>query len=179
MPYDNTLRSRRLDGSLPRARYRRRRVSVNLNLAKGDSVHKGTPGEHEMADELKLTELQRLVDEYVSERGWRKYHKPKDIAISIAVESSELLELFQWKRDPVESGRLDDALRARLGEEVADIVIYCACMANALSIDLSEALLHKIEKNRGKYPAGEVSKLKDWDEVRSVCRIPSEGRGDD
>lgn len=132
-----------------------------------------------MPDELKLTELQRLVDGYVSERDWKKYHKPKDIAISIAVESSELLELFQWKPDPVESGKLDDVLRARLGEEVADIVIYCACMANALGIDLSEALLDKIQKNKRKYPVSKVAKAKDWDEVRLKRTKPSEKNGDD
>jgi len=132
-----------------------------------------------MPDEFKLTDLQRLVDGYVSERGWKKYHKPKDIAISIAVESSELLELFQWKPDPIESGKLDDVLKARLGEEVADIVIYCACMANSLDINLSEALLDKIEKNRTKYPVDKVLKSKDWDEVRSVRTKPSQKNGDD
>ena len=45
--------------------------------------------------ELTVVGLQKLVDDYVTERDWKRYHKPKDIAISIAIESSELLELFQ------------------------------------------------------------------------------------
>lgn len=132
-----------------------------------------------MEKKLSVAEFQRLVDDYVIERDWKKYHKPKDIAISVAIESSELLELFQWKPDPLETGRLDKGLKARIGEELADIVIYSACMANALDIDLSEVLLDKILKNRMKYPVGEVAKAKDWDEVRSTRSKPSAKNGDD
>ena len=132
-----------------------------------------------MEKKLSVAEFQQLVDDYVTERGWKKYHKPKDIAISVAIESSELLELFQWKPDPMETGKLDKELKARIGEELADIVIYSACMANALDIDLSEVLLGKIKKNRRKYPAEEVAKAKDWDEVRSIRSKSSENNGDD
>ena len=132
-----------------------------------------------MEKKLSVAEFQQLVDDYVTERDWKKYHKPKDIAISVAIESSELLELFQWKPDPMETGKLDKELKARIGEELADIVIYSACMANALDIDLSEVLLDKIKKNRRKYPAEEIAKAKDWDEVRSIRAKPSEKNGDD
>ena len=132
-----------------------------------------------MDAELTVERFQRLVDEYVSERGWKMYHKPKDVAISIAIESSELLELFQWKPDPLETGKMNKELKGHLGEELADIVIYSACMANALEIDLSEVLLDKIKKNRRKYPAEKVAKAKDWDEVRSIRSKPSEKNGDD
>jgi len=128
---------------------------------------------------LSVTDFQQLVDSYVSERDWKKYHKPKDIAISMAIESSELLELFQWKPDPLESGKLDKKLKGRIGEELADVIIYSACMANALDIDLSEALLDKIQKNKRKYPVGKVANAKDWDEVRSVRAKPSDKNGDD
>jgi NTP pyrophosphatase (non-canonical NTP hydrolase) len=129
--------------------------------------------------DLRFSEFQRAVNDYVKERNWKKYHKPKDIAISIVIESSELLELFQWKPDPLESGKLDKNLKARLGDEIADVVIYCACMANALGINLSEVLLEKIKKNRRKYPAEKVAKAKDWDEVRCIRSKPSEKNGDD
>ena len=132
-----------------------------------------------MEKKLSVAEFQRLVDNYVTERDWKKYHKPKDIAISIAIESSELLELFQWKPDPLDTGKLDKELKARIGEELADIIIYSACMANALDIDLSEVLLNKIKKNRRKYPAEKVAKAKDWDEVRSIRSKPFEKNGDD
>ena len=132
-----------------------------------------------METKLSVAELQRLVNSYVTERDWKRYHKPKDIAISIAIESSELLELFQWKPDPLETGKMNKELKGHLGEELADVVIYSACMANALDIDLSEVLLDKIQKNRMKYPVGKVAKAKDWDEVRSIRSKPSEKNGDD
>lgn len=132
-----------------------------------------------MVAELTVVELQKLVDDYVTERDWKRYHTPKDIAISIAIESSELLELFQWKPDPLERGKLDKELKGRIGEELADVVIYSTCMANALDIDLSEALLDKIQKNKRKYPVSKVAKAKDWDEVRSVRAKPSQKDGDD
>lgn len=128
---------------------------------------------------LTLREFQRQVDEYVGERGWSRYHKPKDLAISIAIESAELLELFQWKPDPLEAGRIDEDLSAHIGEELADVIIYSTCMANALDIDLSKTLLGKIAKNRKKYPVGKVVKAKDWDEVRLVRAKSSEKNGDD
>jgi NTP pyrophosphatase (non-canonical NTP hydrolase) len=129
--------------------------------------------------DMRFSEFQRVVDNYVNERDWKRYHKPKDVAISLAIESSELLELFQWKPDPVESGKLDQELKARIGEEIADIVIYAACMANAVDIDLSEALVDKIHKNKCKYPVEKVAKAKDWDEVRPVRAKRSEKKGDD
>ena len=132
-----------------------------------------------MAAQLSIQELQRLVDSYVAERDWKRYHKPKDIAISIAVESSELLELFQWKPDPVDTGALNNELKSRIGEELADVVIYCACLANSAGVELSEALLDKIHKNRRKYPVEKVAKAKDWDEVRSIRSKQSENNGDD
>ena len=132
-----------------------------------------------METKLSVAELQRLVNSYVTERDWKRYHKPKDIAISIAIESTELLELFQWKPDPLETGKMNKELKGHLGEELADVVIYSACMANALDIDLSEVLLDKIEKNRMKYPVGKVAKAKNWDEVRSIRSKPSEKNGDD
>jgi len=132
-----------------------------------------------MQKKFSVAEFQRHVDDYVTERGWKKYHKPKDIAISIAIESSELLELFQWKPDPLETGKLDQKLKARIGEEIADIVIYSACMANALDVDMSEVLIDKIQKNRMKYPVEKVVKAKDWDAVRATRSKPSERNGDD
>jgi len=123
--------------------------------------------------------LQRQVGDYVSERGWNKYHRPKDLAISIAIESAELLELFQWKPDPIESGKMNEDLRSCVGEELADVIIYSVCMANVLNINLSQALANKIKKNRRKYPAQKVAKAKDWDEVCMMRAKSSTENGDE
>lgn len=131
-----------------------------------------------MSDEITIMNLQQLVDEYVREREWNRYHKPKDVAMSISIEASELLELFQWRPDSQQAHDLDGKLVARIGEELADIVIYCVCMSNALNINLSIALKDKIEKNRRKYPVAKVRNTEKWDEVRSVIEDPSEDKGD-
>lgn len=121
-----------------------------------------------LAKELTIQELQRVIGDYVTERDWNRYHKPKDVAISMAIESSELLELFQWKPDPMDSGKMDEKLKNCIGEEISDIIIYAVCMANSIGLDLSEALVDKIENNRQKYPADKVAKARDWEEVRAI-----------
>lgn len=82
-------------------------------------------------------------------RDWAQFHNPKDLAISIGLEASELLEVFQWSGSDLEvPGKAD---RAR--EELADVAIYCIYMADVLGIDLASAVSDKIDANGRKYPA--------------------------
>ncbi|MDD3493771.1 MAG: nucleotide pyrophosphohydrolase, partial [Candidatus Thermoplasmatota archaeon] len=87
---------------------------------------------------------------------FRSYHHPKDLAVSIAIESSELLERFQW-RSPREVERLlqDAEYRRGVEEEMADVLIYLVALANRLKVDLPAAALAKLERNARKYPAEE------------------------
>ena len=83
------------------------------------------------------------------ERDWAQFHNPKDLAISISLEASELLEVFQWSGTDLEApGKAN-----RTRQELADVVIYCIYMADALGIDLASAIADKIDANGGKYPA--------------------------
>ena len=98
-------------------------------------------------------QLRQLVQEFIDERDWAKYHNPKDLAISIAIEAAELMELFQWMGEKEAQSILENPERfARLEEELADIVILCLSLANVSSIDLARAVTKKLEKNRDKYP---------------------------
>lgn len=108
-----------------------------------------------MADEETLVmDLKKSVSDFVQRRDWERFHNPKDLAISLSIECGELLELFQWKG--LEDVDIEDEEIARkLKEELADIVIYAISLANATSIDISEAVLEKISKNETKYPADE------------------------
>jgi len=91
---------------------------------------------------------------FLKERDWEKYHNHKDLAESICIEAAELLQLFQWlSTAEVEQLFGDKAKMAMVKEELADVMIYCLSMANALKIDLSEAVLEKLQSNRKKYPA--------------------------
>jgi dCTP diphosphatase len=94
--------------------------------------------------------LRSRVAEFVRVRDWEKFHRPANLAKAISVEAAELLELFQWRAD---SEVIDAALRSRAEEELADVVIYCLSAANALALDLSEAVQRKLDRNEEKYPA--------------------------
>lgn len=99
-----------------------------------------------------VRELQRECDEFVEERDWEDFHTPKNVAMSISVEASELLELFQW-HDDIASDRVkqDPKQVADVKDELADVVIYCMTMANELDIDLGEAVSEKIERNESRF----------------------------
>lgn len=94
------------------------------------------------------------INQFRDERNWRQFHNEKDLALSITLEASELLELFQWKssEDVVESKR------ERLAEELADFLIYSYMFADNLDFDINEIIERKLVKNAEKYP---VDKSKD------------------
>ena len=100
-----------------------------------------------------VKELRQSVREFLSEREWEKYHNPKDLAESICIEAAELLQIFQWiKAEESKRFKNDPSKVQRIKEELADIVIYCLSMANTLNLDLTRAVLNKIEQNKKKYP---------------------------
>ena len=88
------------------------------------------------------------VLKFRDDRNWKQFHNPKDLAISISLESAELLEIFQWSADDtVCADKLD-----KIKEELADVVNYCVLMADACGIDLDEIVRDKIKRNSEKYP---------------------------
>ena len=107
-----------------------------------------------------ILELRERVQTFVSDRDWTKYHNPKDLAMSIAIEASELMEVFQWAgEDEVASLTRDNAGSARVQAELADVVIYCLSLANVAGIDVAQAVVRKIGRNEEKYPAEEFRGL--------------------
>ena len=96
-----------------------------------------------------LYELQRLLDEFVAERGWQRYHRPKNLAMSVAIEAAELMEHFQW----LDGLDYPSGKEGLIAEEMADVFIYLVRMADILDIDLLAAAFAKIAKNADKYPA--------------------------
>ncbi len=86
--------------------------------------------------------------QFRNERNWEQFHNPKDLAISINLEASELLETFQWSGNDLEVAEKQDLM----ADELADIAIYCIYFADAIGVDLAEAVNTKIDKNARKYP---------------------------
>lgn len=108
-----------------------------------------------MADSSATVEqLRRAVQAFVDERDWRKFHTPKNLAMSLAIEAAELMEHFQWLdvSESIEHG-CDPVHRGEITDEIADVCCYLLSLVNALDVDLSDAVLSKLIKNAQKYPA--------------------------
>lgn len=108
-----------------------------------------------MPPEDSLQALRDAVRQFVAERDWDQFHSPKNLAIALSVEASELLEIFQWLTE-AESKSLPPEKAAQLREEMADVLIYLVRLADKLEVDLLQAAAEKIAINRGKYPADKV-----------------------
>ena len=102
---------------------------------------------------MDINVLQNRLRKFASERQWEPFHTPKNLATALMVEAAELMELFQWKT-PEESQavKTDATLRARVGEEVADVFLYLIQLADHSGVDLGEAVEDKLAKNAIKYP---------------------------
>lgn len=87
---------------------------------------------------------------FVDARDWDAFHAPKDLAMSLAIEAGELLEVFQW-RDPA-AADLTVEDRARLAEELADVTMYAMLLADKAGVDLLAAIERKLAQNAEKYP---------------------------
>jgi len=105
--------------------------------------------------ENRISALSALVDSFADERDWAKFHSPKNLAMAIAIEAAELMEIFQWA-DTAESAHLVTAKRAAIEEEVADVFAYLLRFCSLAGIDLPGALRAKVAVNAGKYPADKV-----------------------
>jgi NTP pyrophosphatase (non-canonical NTP hydrolase) len=111
-----------------------------------------------MIDTEKLSEKLR---KFSKERDWDQFHTPKNLACSIAVESSELLELFQWSKGQSDWGVISEIeFREKVEKELADILLYVIRFADKANIDLQLACEKKIIENSQKYP---VEKFKGSD----------------
>jgi NTP pyrophosphatase (non-canonical NTP hydrolase) len=105
---------------------------------------------------MEFKELESLLVRFRDARGWKRYHTPKNLAISAAVEMGELLEHFQWESDTeILEAVKDPAKKEAVADEIADVVIYLIILSHELGIDMDEALVRKIKKNERKYPVGE------------------------
>jgi dCTP diphosphatase len=101
-----------------------------------------------------VAELRQLVNAFVDARDWHQFHSPKNLAMSLAIESAELMEHFQWITTD-ESRRMTEQPEqmAEVADELADVFCYLLAMANELNLDLSNAVRNKMLKNEQKYPA--------------------------
>ena len=105
-------------------------------------------------DQTSVSALKNLVEQFVSDRSWHRFHDPKNLASAIAVETAELIEHFQWLTNE-ESREFCGNIDADhpIAQEIADVLAYTLAIANCLQLDLSTALASKMQRNSRKYPA--------------------------
>lgn len=102
-----------------------------------------------------LQELREALRLFVEEREWSKYHTPKDLAISLALEAAEVLEHFQWKDEAQVAAYLSEH-RDKLAAEMADVLNYLVMLADKTGIDLLAAAHAKVASNAAKYPVEKI-----------------------
>ena len=90
------------------------------------------------------------------ERDWEQFHNFRSLAISLSLETAELLEHVQWARDDEMEAAVkqDGAVRPEVAEEIADIAMYLSLLVHDLGLDLDAAVQRKLEINRQRYPVG-------------------------
>jgi NTP pyrophosphatase (non-canonical NTP hydrolase) len=102
-----------------------------------------------------MTELEGLREqlrEFSAERDWEQFHSPKNLAMALAAEAGELLEVFQWLTE-AQSRALEPGARAAASEEIADVLLYLVRLGDQLGVDPVAAAQRKLAENARKYPA--------------------------
>jgi NTP pyrophosphatase (non-canonical NTP hydrolase) len=109
-----------------------------------------------------MSDIEQLIQKlkaFRDERDWEQFHNPKDLAIALSIEASELLELFLWKSHK-------EADIEKVKEELADVLAYALLIAEKYSLDVKEIVEAKIEKNKLKYPVEKSkSSAKKYNEI--------------
>ena len=100
---------------------------------------------------MNFEKIKSDIDQFVSNRKWQDYHTPKNLSMALSVETSELLEIFQWQMKN-ENEYPKSASKTEVEDEVADIFFYLVRFCQVMDIDLEKAFYYKMKKNAEKYP---------------------------
>jgi dCTP diphosphatase len=103
------------------------------------------------APDSALVALREALRRFAAERDWDQFHSPKNLAAALSFEAAELLEHFQWLTEEA-SRSLPEPAKARVAEEMADVLLYLVRLADKLDVDLAAAAVAKIARNAQKYP---------------------------
>lgn len=98
-----------------------------------------------------IKKLTKQIIQFRDERDWKQFHNPKDVALSLVLEATEVMEHFQWKNQD-EIKKYIESNKPEIGEELADVLYWVLLLSNDLKIDIADALNKKLDVNRKKYP---------------------------
>lgn len=104
---------------------------------------------------MQLSELQEKITSFVTRRDWKQFHNPKDLALSLTLEASEVMEHFQWKSPEGINQYLKKNKKA-VGEELADVLYWVLLLSHYLDNDLEQSFKRKMRANEKKYPVSKV-----------------------
>ncbi len=98
-----------------------------------------------------INQLTKRILDFINDRDWNQFHNPKDLALSLVLESAEVMEHFQWKNNE----EMQDYIKSNkneVAEELADVLYWILLMSHDLDIDIKKAFEDKMTKNEKKYP---------------------------
>ena len=117
---------------------------------------------------MNIKKIQQRLENFSKIRDWEQFHNPKNLAMALSVEVSELVEIFQWSNNGGLTEIKDPKKRDRIKEEIADIFIYLIKISNKLDLDIEQIINQKIDRNEKKYPVekskGNSLKYTEFDE---------------
>ena len=90
-----------------------------------------------------MEETIKRIRKFRDDRDWSQFHTPANLAKAISVEAGELLEHFLWD---------DKYDKNEVSDELADVLVYCIHMADALGVNIIDVINNKMNKNEKKYP---------------------------
>jgi NTP pyrophosphatase (non-canonical NTP hydrolase) len=100
-----------------------------------------------------VSELRAQVLAFARARDWEQFHSPKNLSMALAAEAGELMEHFLWATPEQSQATVQDpAKRAKIADELADVVIYALEFANVTGVDVAAAIAAKMAENARKYP---------------------------
>ena len=100
------------------------------------------------------------IRKFTADRDWEQYHTPANLAKSISIEAGELLECFQWSDSDYDLGHVK--------EELADVLVYCRNLLDALGLDEDEIVNAKMTQNEAKYPVEKARNMLTYDGDRPI-----------
>ena len=96
---------------------------------------------------------QARIRAFAQERDWEQFHTPKNLAMALSVEASELLEVFQWLTSEQSASVMSSDAAENVRAEVADVMLYLLRLADVLEIDFDACMERKIAENEQRYPS--------------------------
>lgn len=135
---------------------------VDRKLRRNTEKYPAKPNASEISEDLALEDK---IVAYRAARNWALWDNAKDVAIAIAVEAAELLEVFQWRQS--KEVLADEEAMDELQDELADVIIYSYVLAQSLNLEVDDLITHKLAKNNLKYP---IHKSRDSKEKYDTLR---------